>query len=60
MKNDLLNCVLKEIELNNGEALILRKPIVDDAKGIIEYFNIVGGESENLLFGKGEFRLTVE
>jgi RimJ/RimL family protein N-acetyltransferase len=60
MSTDLSNYILKKIQLKNGEHLILRKPTVDDAKGMIEYLNIVGGESDNLLFGKDEFRLTVE
>jgi len=52
--------ILKEIKLKSGQRLILRKPLIDDAKRMIEYLNIVGGESDNLLFGKDEFRLTVE
>jgi RimJ/RimL family protein N-acetyltransferase len=52
--------ILKEIQLKSGEQLVLRRPIVDDAKSIIEYLNIVGGESDNLLFGKDEFTLSVE
>lgn len=60
MNKDLLNCILREVQLKNGRKLILRKPIIEDAKGIIEYLNIVGGESENLLFGKDEFHRTVE
>lgn len=55
-----MNNFLSEIELKSGELLILRKPIIEDAQKMIEYLNIVGGESDNLLFGKGEFRLTVE
>lgn len=51
---------IKEITLNSGERLILRTPIEEDAKNMIEYLNIVGGESDNLLFGKDEFRLSVE
>ncbi|MDY2630353.1 MAG: GNAT family N-acetyltransferase [Clostridium sp.] len=51
---------LKEINLKNGQSLILRKPNVNDAEKIIEYLNIVGGESDNLLFGKNEFHLSVE
>ncbi|ARC86252.1 acetyltransferase family protein [Clostridium argentinense CDC 2741] len=51
---------LKEIQLKSGEKLILRRPMIEDAKRIIEYVNIVGGESNNLLFGKDEFHLTVE
>jgi RimJ/RimL family protein N-acetyltransferase len=52
--------ILNEIKLNNGQQLILRKPVVEDAQRMVEYLNIVGGESDNLLFGKDEFRLTVE
>ena len=60
MSIDLSNYILNEVQLKNGDHLILRKPTVEDAKNMIEYLNIVGGESDNLLFGKDEFRLTVE
>ena len=52
--------VLKEIKLKNGQVLILRKPTVDYAEKMVNYLNIVGGESDNLLFGKDEFHLSVE
>lgn len=52
--------ILKKRRLENGQELILRKPVIEDAKNMIEYLNSVGGESDNLLFGKDEFRLTVE
>lgn len=54
-----MNIISKTI-LKNGENLILRQPTSEDAKDMIEYLNIVGGESDNLLFGEGEFNLTVE
>ena len=54
------NSFTNERTLKTGETLILRAPIEEDAKDMIEYLNIVGGESDNLLFGKDEFRLTVE
>ncbi|BBK76728.1 hypothetical protein CBU03nite_01320 [Clostridium butyricum] len=38
----------------------MREATVDDANDIIEYLNTVGGESNNLLFGEGEFKLTIE
>jgi RimJ/RimL family protein N-acetyltransferase len=60
MSNNLSSGILKKVQLKNGMLLILRKPMVEDANGMIEYLNIVGGESENLLFGKDEFHLTVE
>jgi Acetyltransferases, including N-acetylases of ribosomal proteins len=56
MNQDILN----KIRLKNGDELILREPTIEDAEGMIEYLNVVGGESDNLLFGKDEFRLTVE
>ena len=51
---------LKEINLKNGQNLIIRKPIEDDAEKMVNYANIIGGESDNLLFGKNEFHLSVE
>lgn len=51
---------LKKIKLKNRQSLILRKANVDDAEKMIEYLNAVGGESDNLLFGKNEFHLSVE
>ncbi len=32
----------------------------EDAEAIIKYLNVVGGESNNLLFGENEFYMTVE
>ena len=60
MSIHILDYVLKKIQLKNGKQLVLRKPIIEDAKKMIEYLNVVGGESENLLFGKDDFHLTVE
>lgn len=50
----------KEIKLKNGENLIIRKAEVNDAEKMIEYLNIVGGESDNLLFGENEFHLSID
>lgn len=60
MKSKLECCILSEALLNNGKTLVLRKAIKEDAKGIIEYLNAVGGESDNLLFGKDEFPLNTQ
>lgn len=51
---------LRLMKLKNGQELIISKAQVTDAGKIIEYLNIVGGESDNLLFGKNEFHMTVE
>ncbi|GAA4294330.1 GNAT family N-acetyltransferase [Anaerocolumna aminovalerica] len=42
------------------ENILIRKATEADAEAIIKYLNIVGGESDNLLFGKNEFYMTVE
>jgi len=60
MSRDLSRYTLKEIQLKDGQQLILRRPIIEDAERMIKYLNIIGGESENLLFGKDEFHLTIE
>ncbi|GAA0088407.1 GNAT family N-acetyltransferase [Clostridium perfringens] len=54
------NNIIKSINLKDSKNLILRKPLEYDAENIIKYLNTVGSESNNLLFGKGEFPLTVE
>ena len=36
--------------------MLIRKANKEDAKNIIDYFNVVVGESNNLLFGKDEFK----
>ncbi len=51
---------MREIKIENGQTLIIRKPTVDDAENMIKYLNQVGGESDFLLFGENEFRLTIE
>lgn len=51
---------MKKIKLKNGEIAILRTPTKDDAKEMIEYLNIIGGESDFITFGKNEFTLSVE
>lgn len=48
------------MKLRNGMILQISKAIKSDAKEIIEYLNIVGGESDNLLFGANDFHMTVE
>lgn len=46
--------------LKNGKKLVIRQPKVEDAKSIIEYLNQIGGESDFLLFGKNEFKLSID
>ncbi|MDU3335347.1 GNAT family protein [Paraclostridium bifermentans] len=51
---------MKEIKLKNGKAAILRSPIKEDAQAMIDYLNIIGGESDFITFGKNEFSMSVE
>ena len=46
--------------LKNGQELTIRKAIKGDAKEVLDYLNIVGGESDNLLFGANGFTMTVQ
>lgn len=41
--------------LRDGEEITIREARKEDAKAIIEFYNIVGGETDFLSFGKGEF-----
>ncbi|WP_313133705.1 GNAT family N-acetyltransferase [Anaerocolumna sp.] len=42
------------------KGILIKKAVEEDAEAIINYLNIVGGESDNLLFGKNEFYMTIE
>lgn len=48
-----------EVKLKNGMDLIQRNAEEIDAEQMIKYLNIIGGESDNLLFGKDGFRLNL-
>ncbi len=51
---------MKSVILKNGTEFIIDKAKKEDAKDIIEYLNIIGGESDNLLFGANGFPLSTE
>ncbi|WP_419742769.1 GNAT family N-acetyltransferase [Paraclostridium dentum] len=51
---------MKEIKFKNGKTAILRSPIKEDAQAMIDYLNIIGGESDFITFGKNEFSMSVE
>ena len=48
------------MKLKNGKMLQIRQAIKEDAEEIIEYLNLIGGESDHLLFGSNEFHMSVE
>ena len=48
------------MKIKNGHDLLIRKAEKKDAQMLLDYLNVVGGESDNLLFGANEFTITVE
>jgi len=48
------------MHLKNGCELKIRKAEKEDAQEILDYLNVVGGESDNLLFGANGFNITLE
>ena len=50
---------MKEININDKK-IIIRKAEKYDAKALIEYLNIIGGESDFLTFGAGKFNMSIE
>ncbi|MCD3351729.1 GNAT family N-acetyltransferase [Clostridium botulinum] len=44
----------------NSSKIMIRKAVKEDSKVLIEYINKVGGESDFLTFGLGEYTRTVE
>lgn len=55
-----MNRIIKKIKLKNQFELVIRQAEISDAEAMISYLNIVGGESDNLLFGENEFLLSQE
>ncbi len=48
------------MKLKNGLELIIEKATRDDAQAVIDYFNIIGGESDNLPFGAEGTSVTLQ
>ena len=46
------------VKIKNGRKITLREPVENDAKEIIEFYNIVGGETKFLSFGEGEYKVS--
>ncbi len=51
---------MQNISIKNDLQLVIREAKIEDAATIIDYVNIIAGESENISFGPGEFKMTVE
>ena len=50
---------MKNISTNSGK-VVIRKAVKSDSKVLIEYLNIIGGESNFLSFGMGQFGRSIE
>jgi len=50
---------MKEMKVNN-EKVLIRKVKKSDAKALIEYLNVIGGESDFLTFGRDQFGRSIE
>lgn len=58
-----VHCIMEKKEKWGNcmdQNLLLRQAVPDDAARIIAYLNEVAGESDNLMFGRGEFTITLE
>lgn len=52
--------ILKTLSLKSGDELVLRTAVTGDAQKIIEYLNVIGGETDNLQFGADQFNISLE
>ncbi|MCI1945948.1 GNAT family N-acetyltransferase [Clostridium luticellarii] len=50
---------MKEISVN-GKRVIIRKANKSDARALIEYLNVIAGESDFLTFGTGQIDISTE
>lgn len=51
---------MNNITLNNGEIIQIREALKEDATGLLAFLDRIGGESDNLTFGHGEMKVTLE
>src|SRR6516162_6751124 len=50
---------MKTICLKNGKEVIIREALQKDAQSMIDFYNVVGGETDFLSFGKNEFSMSL-
>lgn len=49
-----------EVRLKSGLDLTIRPSTESDAAELLDYLNVIGGESDFVTFGKNEFKTTIE
>lgn len=47
---------MRNITLNNNVEVTIRKATIEDAQNMIDFYNVVGGETDFLSFGANEFK----
>jgi RimJ/RimL family protein N-acetyltransferase len=47
---------MRNITLNNNLEVTIRKATIEDAQNMIDFYNVVGGETDFLSFGANEFK----
>ncbi|WP_231620806.1 GNAT family N-acetyltransferase [Fictibacillus sp. 7GRE50] len=52
--------MMRNVMLKNTHRVEIREAVSDDAVNIIDFYNVVGGESDFLSFGAGEFKREIE
>ncbi|MBU5301457.1 GNAT family N-acetyltransferase [Clostridium sporogenes] len=51
---------MKNVILKNGKKVTIRKAKKEDAQFMIDFYNLVGGETDFLSFGKNEFKIPLK
>lgn len=51
---------MKTYKLKNNTEVVIREALKSDAKDLVDFYNVVGGETDFLSFGENEFNVTVE
>ncbi len=51
---------MKNVNMKNGQNVVLREATKKDAQAIIDFYNLVGGETVYLSFGKNEYKVDVK
>ncbi|MET3730055.1 RimJ/RimL family protein N-acetyltransferase [Fictibacillus halophilus] len=52
--------MMRNVYLKNQSNVNIRRVTTDDAQNMINFYNVVGGESDFLSFGAGEFKLDLQ
>ncbi|WP_026882904.1 GNAT family N-acetyltransferase [Clostridium akagii] len=51
---------MRMVAVKKGLIITVRKVLSEDINGIMEYMKVIGGESDNLTFGAGEWDVSFE